>query len=113
VLGARTEAADGGARLVHVYDGGAARAAGLTAGDLVVAVEGLRVSHATLERTLTGHAPDDPVRVHAFRRDELIERTVTLGRAPLDTCVLSLREDADDVTRRAREAWLRGGTAPG
>jgi predicted metalloprotease with PDZ domain len=113
VLGARTEAADGGARLVHVYDGGAARAAGLTAGDLVVAVEGLRVSHATLERTLGGYAPDSTVRVHAFRRDELIERPVTLGRAPLDTCVLSLNEDADEVTRRAREAWLRGGPAPG
>jgi predicted metalloprotease with PDZ domain len=53
------------------------------------------------------------VRVHAFRRDELIELPVTLGRAPLDTCVLSVNEDADEAIRGQREGWLRGGTPAG
>lgn len=105
-LGVRTEAAEGGARLTHVYDGGAAQAAGLSAGDLLVALDGLRVSHGTLDRAVSRHAVGSRVQVHAFRRDELVERSVTLTQAPLDTCVLTLREDVDEATRERRGAWL-------
>ncbi len=105
-LGVRTEAAEGGARLTHVYDGGAAQAAGLSAGDLVVALDGLRVSHGTLDRAVARYPVGSRVQVHAFRRDELVERSVTLAQAPLDTCVLTLREDVDEATRERRGAWL-------
>ena len=108
VLGACTEAAEGGVRLVHVYDGGAAQASGLAAGDVVVAMDGIRVTQATLERSLASLPPGSTVRVHAFRRDELLDVAVTLLRAPADTCVLSLVEDVDEATRRRRTAWLFG-----
>jgi predicted metalloprotease with PDZ domain len=106
VLGARSEAADGGARLTHVYDGGAARAAGLSAGDVLVAVDGIRATHAGLERMLAAYPPGAALRVHAFRRDELREFSVVLGQAPLDTCVFCLNEDIDEATRRRRDRWL-------
>jgi predicted metalloprotease with PDZ domain len=108
VIGARVEPAEGGARLAQVYSGGAARAAGLSAGDVVVAVDGLRVTHATLEGLVGSYAPGAVVRVHAFRRDELLEVPLTLATAPADTCVLSLVDDVDEPTRVRREAWLRG-----
>jgi predicted metalloprotease with PDZ domain len=108
VLGVQTEPAEGGARLKHVLDGGAARRAGLAAGDVIVAVDGVRATHAGLERALAGFEPGSSVRVHAFRRDELLEVSVSLAEAPQDTCVLTLVEGADEATRRRRDAWLYG-----
>lgn len=107
-LGVRTEAVEGGARLTHVYDGGAAQAAGLSAGDLLVALDGLRVNHGTLDRAVSRYAVGSRVQVHAFRQDELIERSVTLTQAPLDTCVLTLGKDVDEATRERFSAWLGG-----
>lgn len=65
-------------RLATVFDGGAAQTAGLAAGDALVAVDGLRVTPSTLDKLLARHQPGDTVRIHAFRRDELMEFTVRL-----------------------------------
>jgi len=107
VLGAHF-AAGREVRLSHVLDGGAAQTAGLAAGDVVIAVDGLRVTPANLEKVLNAHSPGSCVRVYAFRRDELMEFDVILKAAPDDTCVLSLKEEVDAATLARREAWLRG-----
>jgi predicted metalloprotease with PDZ domain len=66
-------------KLSAVHEGGAAHAAGLSAGDLLVAVDGLRVSSAPALETLLGrYLVGDSVQVHAFRRDELLVFDVTL-----------------------------------
>jgi predicted metalloprotease with PDZ domain len=93
-------------KLVHVYSGGAAERAGLAAGDVLVAVDGLKASADTLRTALERYAPGDRLRVHAFRRDELAERTVTLAAPAQDTCVLRLREDASGEAIARRAAWL-------
>ncbi len=107
VLGARL--GNGGEpRLSQVFDGGAAQRAGLSAGDVLVAIDGLRVTTGNLDKMLDAHAAGDRLRVLAFRRDELMEFTVTLQAAPLDTVVLALAADASEAARERREAWLRG-----
>ncbi len=111
VLGASV-AGGSDARLTYVFDGGSAQEAGLAAGDVILAVDGLRVAPANLEKMINAHAPGTRVHVHAFRRDELMEFDVTLKAAPLDTCVLAVRETVDAVTLARREAWLRGAVAP-
>jgi predicted metalloprotease with PDZ domain len=93
------------ATLGTVYDGGAARAAGLAAGDIIVAVDGLRATRGNLEALVGAHPPGTTVRINAFRRDELMVFDVTLTPAPLDTCVLTLRDPGDDLTRSRRSAW--------
>ena len=80
-LDAKTSAADGGIKLVTVFDGGAAQQAGLAAGDVVVALEGVRVTTDTLDKRLTRLNAGDRIRVHAFRRDELLEVTLRLSPA--------------------------------
>jgi predicted metalloprotease with PDZ domain len=94
-------------KLAHVTTGGAAHKAGLSAGDLLVAINGLRVS-GNLDKLLSRHAPGERVQCHAFRRDELMTFTVTLDAAPADTCVLTLSGQADDKARARRDAWLDG-----
>lgn len=103
-LGARL--AEGEVRLAQVLDGGAAQAAGLAAGDLIVAIDGLRVTRAGFQKRLHELAPGDRVRIHAFRRDELMVFDVVLASAPVDTAVLTLDEAADEVARKRRQAWL-------
>jgi predicted metalloprotease with PDZ domain len=68
------------AKLSAVHEGGAAHRAGLSAGDLLVAVDGLRVTGnpANLEALLSRYGVGDTVQVHAFRRDELMAFTVQL-----------------------------------
>ncbi|WP_338770525.1 M61 family metallopeptidase [Massilia sp. METH4] len=68
------------AKLSAVHEGGAAHRAGLSAGDLLVAIDGLRVTGnpSNLEALLARYRVGDTVQVHAFRRDELMAFTVQL-----------------------------------
>ncbi|MEJ2566060.1 MAG: PDZ domain-containing protein [Gammaproteobacteria bacterium] len=106
VLGVRLAEQGMEAKLAQVLDGGAAQRAGLAAGDIVMAVDNLRAKRTNLDALLAVSAPGDTVVVHAFRRDELMTFSVVLQAAPVDTCVLTLREDVDDTARALRAAWL-------
>ncbi len=107
-LGVRLAEEGPEARLVHVYEGGAAQRAGLSPGDVLVALDGLRVTRANLDELLATYAPGEEVVVHAFRRDELMPFRVALGRPAEDTCFLSLDPAADGAARARRAAWLEG-----
>lgn len=89
-LNARLRQSAGQCQLATVFTDGAAHQAGLSAGDALVAIDGLRVSDtASLERLLAAYEPGQTVQVHAFRRDELHCFTLQLARPALDECVLS------------------------
>jgi predicted metalloprotease with PDZ domain len=70
----------GGARLTNVHEGGPAHQAGLSAGDIVIALDGLRVNGnpSNLDALLARYRVGETVTVHAFRRDELMTFQVTL-----------------------------------
>ncbi len=99
-LGVKATSEKGEIRLSTVYDGSAAQKAGLAAGDVIVAIDELRVS-GTLDDTLARRAPGDVVRVHAFRRDELMVFSVRLDE-PEATAKLSLAPRGN----RLRKEWL-------
>jgi predicted metalloprotease with PDZ domain len=93
-------------RLKHVFSGGPAEDAGLAAGDVLVAVDGLRASASALERIARTRRPGEAIVVHAFRRDELVTTEVVLASAPHDTCWLEIDPAADETSRQRRLAWL-------
>ncbi len=105
-LGARLAATPDGVKLTHVLDGGGAQQAGLSAGDVLVAVDGLKVGKSSLETLLERRPLGSTVKVHAFRRDELIEREVRLGRAEI-TVELKAEARVGGTAARLRRAWLR------
>ncbi|WP_137936621.1 M61 family metallopeptidase [Chitinivorax sp. B] len=107
VLGGRSSTENGLAKLTHVLDGGAAQAAGLSAGDLIVAVDGLKAG-SNLDAMIERHKVGDKVILHAFRRDELMTFTVKLLAPQSDTCVLQLAEKPGKAQLAARQAWLQG-----
>lgn len=69
-----------GAKLTQVHEGGAAHRAGLSALDVVIAIDGLRVIGApsNVDALLGRYRVGDSVTVHAFRRDELMTFEVVL-----------------------------------
>ncbi|HEY0296176.1 MAG TPA: PDZ domain-containing protein [Bordetella sp.] len=76
--------------LATVLEGGAAHKAGLSAGDVLVAVDGLRVeAPAGLDQLVSQYRAGERVQVHVFRRDELRAFTVRLGAPAALDCVLS------------------------
>jgi predicted metalloprotease with PDZ domain len=103
-LGVRVRAEAGDLKLTHVLDGGAAQRAGLSAGDTLIALDGLRVDGRNLESLLSRKRPGDVVQVHAFRRDELMAFTVALTAPARDTWVLTATPDKGRARQRAR--WL-------
>jgi len=105
-LGARVDTVNGEVRLGQVFDDGAAQAAGLSAGDALVAIDGIRCTPGNWELMLGRRQPGDSIRVIGFRRDELFEREVRLLPAPADTVALWLPPAATAEQKQARARWL-------
>ncbi|HGX92462.1 MAG TPA: PDZ domain-containing protein, partial [Candidatus Tenderia sp.] len=107
-LGVRISAENGQAKLANVFDDGAAQQAGLSAGDVLVAIDGLKVTAGNLEKVLQHIGVGQTVPVHLFRRDELLCFDVVMQPPPCDTCELILLEDVSEEIARRRAAWLGG-----
>jgi len=91
--------------LAQVHEGGAAHLAGLSANDVLIAIDGLRVTGSNLDALLGRYAVGDKLTAHAFRRDELMMFEVTLqgDNAPQAKLVVSKKTVA---AAKAQEYWL-------
>lgn len=107
VLGARFEQQSDGVLLQQVFDDGAAQVAGLSAGDVIVAVDGLRMDAKGLQSYLAKLPEDSSISIHLFRRDELMEFKVMPLPAQPDTANFYLPSDLDEKQRRLQAAWLQ------
>ena len=105
-LGLRSADDSLGAKLTHVFESGAAMQAGLAAGDIIIAIDGLRATHGSLEKLLQPFSAGDTLTVHAFRRDELMVVELTLQAPPADTCHLIRIEQTDEQIQQNQRAWL-------
>ncbi len=104
-LGARVVTAGADTRLASVMLDGAAHAAGLSAGDVLVAIDGLRVGAGRLPTLLGRYRDGDEVEVTLFRSDVLLTKRVTLEAAPSAT-TLRLVAKARARARALRSGWL-------
>ena len=90
--------------IATAYEGGPAQKAGLSAGDTLIAVDGLRVNGSSLAKMLERRRVGERIEIHAFRRDELMRFELVLAPAPLSAVKLSLKTKSDEVP--LRDAWL-------
>jgi predicted metalloprotease with PDZ domain len=97
-------------KLANVYEGGSAHQAGLSAGDLLVAIDGLRVSMtnagSSLETLLGRYRVGDTVVIHVFRRDELMTFNAVL-QADVAPAVRLTRATTGKKTANSRNALRR------
>lgn len=105
-LGALLAADPAGVRLTVVYEQGAAMQAGLAAGDVLLALDGIKTTQSNLDALLAQYVPGDKVRLHAFRGDELLTADVVLGMSEPDFASLALAAGGLSPTGRD---WLKVG----
>lgn len=104
-LGMRSVVVGADCKVAAVYVGGVAHLAGLSAGDVLVALDDLRITGANLKDLLARYRPGDSVTLHAFRRDELKTFSMLLKAddAPQVTLKALLKPA---VALKRRRAWL-------
>ncbi len=89
-----------------VHAGRPAASSGLSAGDLLVALDGLRIDARSWSSRLSRLRAGDRVRIHAFRRDELMEFDLRPGVALKSTARLSIAQRQTAASRRLRQGWI-------
>ena len=105
-LGVRMATRQGDLTLTTVLTGGPAHSAGLSAGDVLVAVDGLRMNDAALKGFLKRRRSGQTVEIHAFRRDELMNFSLRLAAPPATEASLAAPETGPAARRRLRRGWL-------
>ena len=98
---------DGDALVVgSVVEGGPAVAAGLSAADQLLALDGFRVDNGTLKERLAAKKPGQRVAFTIFRRDELRTVEVTLAEKPAEKVKIAPAAQASDADRARYQAWM-------
>lgn len=105
-LGVRTRKEGNECKLASVYEGGAAHAAGMSAGDTLVALDDLRITASNLDTLLGRYRAGDVVQLHAFRRDELMTFSVCLQPDHAPPITLTQLNKPINATKW-RDAWLK------
>jgi predicted metalloprotease with PDZ domain len=94
-LGARVKTGSD-ATLAVVHDDGAARRAGLSAGDVLIALDGYRITGSNLDGLLSRYRPGVAVTLHTFRRDQLRVCELTLDPPDVSEYTLQIAASASD-----------------
>lgn len=102
-LGVRVTDDPAGAKIQVAFEQGIAMAAGLSAGDVIIALNGVRTDARKLDDHLQQFLPGDEVEVHAFRRDELIRVKLRLEVGEASLAYLTIKSDG--LTELGRK-WL-------
>jgi predicted metalloprotease with PDZ domain len=105
LLGLKLQGAAGDARVAQVFDGGPAQEAGLSAGDVLVALDDLRITPPRLDALLARYSPGDTVQVLAFRREELQRFELRFARQAPPRFVLEVDDKASAAAKRQRLSW--------
>ena len=105
-IGVETDAKDNAVAIRTVYEASPAERAGLSAGDIVLAVDGLRVTPDTFKARLRAMTPGRSVDIAFFRRDRLRSATLKIDRTFETEMSIEPVADAGERTRRLRDAWL-------
>jgi predicted metalloprotease with PDZ domain len=104
-LGIRARADAGCVRVATVLEASPAQIAGISSGDELVAIDGLKVTEKSFERRLSRCESGDTARIVVFRGDELLEFAAIAAERPRDTCYLQIESDARGDCRGRRDKW--------
>lgn len=105
-IGARFATNNLGAKITQVFSNESAEISGLSAGDIIVAINNLQVTKTNIDKTIESYNIGDELTIHAFRRDELKIFKLSLKTAELTTCYLELNKHANDEANQHKNNWL-------
>ena len=105
-IGARFAANHLGVNITQVFSDGSAEKAGLSAGDIIIAINNLQVKKSNIDKIVESHSVGDELTIHAFRRDELKIFKLILIKAELTTCYLQVNSQASIQQCKRKDNWL-------
>lgn len=79
--------------VTQVFDATAAQAAGLAAGDRLVALDNVRVEASKLEKMISRIPVDEPVSLYVFRGGILLPLVVTMGASCKDKIIVQTKKN--------------------
>jgi len=87
-----------GVEIVSVFDGGCGQVGGLSHGDIIIAIDGYKISSKELDKKIAKLPIDSQVQICFFRRDKLYHRDIILKPTRANTCYLSfIQSEPSDV----------------
>ncbi len=105
-IGIKVSAKDGMTLIAEVEQNSAAWRAGLTPGDIILAIDGLRVYTDTFLSRIEQAKKADFITMTIFRRDELLERMVSMPKPSTTRYRIDFVDDPNISQQRLFEAWL-------
>lgn len=105
-LGLRLKTDHGRLKVMVVLADSPGEAAGIYAGDEILALDGIRVDEERLKARIAERSPGQSVTISLFRRDDLLHIPLQLGAAPPDTLTIASAENPEEEQTRQLEAWL-------
>lgn len=103
--GIHTKQVTNGLEITGVEKNSPAWQTGLTLGDIIVAVDGLRMADKDLTTRLKNFKPKDRMSVTFFRRDELVTRMIILGEIPKSKLKVVPLEEATEQQKAFFKYW--------
>jgi len=92
---------------VSLSNGGPAECAGVSPGDEVIALDGIRANVSGSDTRIRRYRPGDKSELTVFRGDELLTLKLKWAAAPADTCYLQEDGDAGTAAAERRNNWLK------
>lgn len=99
--GIRTKAHAMGAEIVQVLDNMPGQTAGLSAGDVIVAIDHLKVGKADIDKLLSMFDQDCEVPCHFFRQDQLMSSVIKTSKTSLPSVYLEI------INETETEKWIK------
>ena len=103
LLGISGRGTEAGFLVKTVFDQEAGQWAGIAAGDILIAVDGVRVKNDNLNQLLSRYAEGDEMVIHAFRDDALLVWPILIGKETAVKSTATLKKPT-----ALGKAWLRG-----
>lgn len=99
--GLRSKAHPMGAEIVQVLDNMPAQAAGLSAGDVIIAIDQLKVGNGDIDKLLGKFDENSDIPCHFFRQDQLMSCDIKISKTSLPSVYLSI------INENEAEKWIK------
>ena len=93
-IGAQTKLVNSLLQLTQVYHAGAAHKAGLMVGDQLLALDGFKITAASLPQLLKRYTPGSTAQLHFYRKDRLLQCNLLLQPVLQQVAQLSIKDNA-------------------
>jgi len=107
-FGVRVTNDNGSSKITQVLDDGCAQAAGLFVGDVIIAVDDVKVAHESLVSSINKSTSGTALKLTITRDQLMREVLVKLSFSHKSHCTLSLMSGPDSKTKKRQKQWFYG-----